>query len=99
MRSRVLHRQKPRPAAKPNETQEPRSEIAVLSPAFITLSVGAGQGCATCWVPRGGKGFWESHFQVPDFLHLAGTSDFSKGNTSSFYLKDRYESTWKCPVL
>lgn len=80
-----LHRQKPKPATKPN--QEPRSEIAVVSPAFITLSVGAGQGCATCWEPRGGKGFWESHSQVLDFLYLADTSDLGKGKTSSFILK------------
>lgn len=82
-----LHRQKPKPAAKPNETQEPRSKIAVLSLAFITLSVGAGQGCATCWEPRGGKGFWESHSQMLDFLYLAGTSDLGKSKTSNFYLK------------
>lgn len=38
MRSRVLHRQRPKAAAKPKGTYEPRSEITLLSPAFITGS-------------------------------------------------------------
>lgn len=38
MRSRVLPRHRPKAAAKPNETYEPRSEITLLSPSFITGS-------------------------------------------------------------
>lgn len=53
MRSRVLHRQRPKAAAKPKETHEPRSEITLPSPAFIA---GSRPGRAW-WEPRRGKAF------------------------------------------